>query len=45
MASKFGRYGETNSGWTGADVRGFTKIFGNQVGIWNQVNNKSEGES
>lgn len=44
MASKFGRYGETNSGWTGADVRGFTKIFGNQVGIWNQVNNKTEGE-
>ena len=38
MSSKFGKYGEMNQGWTGEDVRGFTKIFGNQTMIWNQVN-------
>lgn len=37
MSSKFGKYGEMNSGFTGDDVRGFSRIFGNQVGIWNQV--------
>ncbi|MBL7767543.1 MAG: argininosuccinate synthase [Flavipsychrobacter sp.] len=41
MSSKFGRYGEMNSGWTGQDVRGFSKIFGNQTAIWKAVN---EGE-
>jgi argininosuccinate synthase len=38
MSSKFGKYGEMNSGWTGEDVRGFSKIFGNQVAIFHQVN-------
>lgn len=38
MSSKFGKYGEMNQGWTGEDVRGFTKIFGNQTMIWHQVN-------
>ncbi len=38
MSSKFGKYGEMNNGWSGEDVRGFTKIFGNQTMIWNQVN-------
>ncbi|MBU7577136.1 MAG: argininosuccinate synthase [Flavihumibacter sp.] len=38
MSSKFGRYGEMNSGWTGQDVRGFSKIFGNQTAIWKAVN-------
>ncbi|HEY4149773.1 MAG TPA: argininosuccinate synthase domain-containing protein, partial [Chitinophagaceae bacterium] len=33
MNSKFGKYGEMNNGWTGEDVRGFTKIFGNQTMI------------
>ncbi len=37
MSSKFGKYGEMNSGWTGEDVRGFSKIFGNQTAIWNAV--------
>lgn len=41
MSSRFGKYGEMNSGWTGDDVRGFTKIFGNQVAIWNSVNNEN----
>jgi argininosuccinate synthase len=37
MNSKFGKYGEMNSGFTGDDVRGFSKIFGNQTIIWNAV--------
>lgn len=40
MSAKFGKYGEMNNGWTGEDVRGFTKIFGNQVAIWNSVKNQ-----
>jgi len=42
MSSKFGKYGEMNLGWTGDDVKGFTKIFGNQSAIYHQV--KSEAE-
>jgi argininosuccinate synthase len=38
MSSKYGKYGEMNTGWTGDDVRGFTKIFGNQTMIYHQVN-------
>jgi len=37
MSAKFGKYGEMNTGFTGQDVRGFSKIFGNQTSIWNQV--------
>jgi len=37
MNSKFGKYGEMNNGWSGEDVRGFTKIFGNQTMIFHQV--------
>lgn len=42
MSAKFGKYGEMNLGWTGDDVKGFTKIFGNQVAIYHQV--KAEAE-
>src|SRR5436190_4929270 len=38
MNSKFGKYGEMNAGWSGEDVRGFSKIFGNQTAIWHAVN-------
>ncbi len=38
MSSKFGKYGEMNTGFTGEDVRGFSKIFGNQTSIWTAVN-------
>lgn len=38
MSAKFGSYGEMNKAWTGDDVKGFTKIFGNQTGIYYQVN-------
>ncbi len=37
MSSKFGKYGEMNAGWSGEDVKGFTRIFGNQVSIYHQV--------
>lgn len=40
MSSKFGTYGEMNNSWTGEDVKGFSKIFGNQVSIWHKVNQK-----
>jgi argininosuccinate synthase len=43
MSSRFGKYGEMNSGWTGDDVRGFTKIFGNQVQIFHSVKNEADG--
>ncbi len=38
MNSKFGSYGEMNSGWSGEDVRGFSKIFGNQTAMWHKIN-------
>ncbi len=41
MNSKFGKYGEMNTGFTGEDVRGFSKIFGNQISIWHKVNQNS----
>ncbi|GAC1526772.1 MAG: argininosuccinate synthase [Sediminibacterium sp.] len=37
MSSKFGKYGEMNNGWTGDDVRGFSKIFGNQTAIYHNI--------
>ncbi len=40
MSSKFGKYGEMNLGWTGDDVKGFSKIFGNQTMIYHQLKNK-----
>lgn len=41
MSSKFGSYGEMNNTWSGEDVKGFSKIFGNQTMIHRLVN-KSE---
>jgi argininosuccinate synthase len=38
MSGTFGTYGEMNNTWTGDDVKGFTKIFGNQAAIYQQVN-------
>jgi len=44
MSAKFGKYGEMNNGWTGEDVRGFTKIFGNQTQIFHSVKSEADGE-
>ncbi|MFT3826839.1 MAG: argininosuccinate synthase [Chitinophagaceae bacterium] len=42
MSSKFGKYGEMNTGFTGEDVRGFSKIFGNQTSIWTAVQEENK---
>jgi argininosuccinate synthase len=44
MSPKFGSYGEMNNSWTGDDVKGFTRIFGNQTSIYHQVNALTEHE-
>lgn len=42
MSPKFGKYGEMNTGWSGNDVRGFSKIFGNQTAIYHAVKNTAD---
>lgn len=44
MSAKFGSYGEMNEGWTGEDVKGFTKIMSNQMSIYHHVNAVSEND-
>ncbi|MHC2991629.1 argininosuccinate synthase [Pontibacter sp. HJ8] len=39
MSSKFGSYGEMNNAWSGDDVKGFSKIFGNQAMMYHKINN------
>ncbi len=40
MSSKFGSYGEINNSWSGEDVKGFAKIFSNQLSIYHQTKKK-----
>jgi argininosuccinate synthase len=40
MNSAFGNYGEMNKGYSGEDVKGFTKILGNQLKIRHLVHNQ-----
>ena len=42
MNSGFGTYGEMNNAWTGDDIKGFTKILGNQGQIWHLMSKKQE---
>ncbi|MFC4871822.1 argininosuccinate synthase [Negadavirga shengliensis] len=44
MSSKFGSYGEMNKGYTAEDVKGFTRILGNQTAIFHKVNQTLENE-
>jgi len=44
MNSRFGKYGEMNTGFTGDDVRGFSKIFGNQTSIYHLVKQDTDGK-
>jgi argininosuccinate synthase len=44
MSSKFGSYGEMNNMWSGEDVKGFAKIFGNQTKIHQMINNNSSND-
>ncbi len=37
MSSKFGSYGEMNKTWTENDVKGFSKIYSNQLSIYHQI--------
>lgn len=43
MNTKFGSYGEMNLGWSGDDVKGYSKIISNSLSIYHKVNaNKTE---
>jgi argininosuccinate synthase len=41
MSSRFGQYGEMNTGWSGQDVKGFTKVLANQNKIFSAINKLS----
>lgn len=41
MKTDFGEYGEMNKAWSADDVKGFTKIFGNQMKIFNNVQKRN----
>ncbi|NRA13098.1 MAG: argininosuccinate synthase [Crocinitomicaceae bacterium] len=38
MSSDFADYGEANKRWSGEDVKGFTKMLGNPIQLFNHVN-------
>ena len=40
MKSDFGEYGEMNKAWTADDVKGFTKVLGTSLKIYNSINKK-----
>lgn len=42
MKTDFGEYGEVNKAWTADDVKGFTKILGNQMKIYYNVQKRNE---
>ena len=42
MSSKFGSYGEVNNAWSGEDVKGFAKIFSNQIMIHRKIKESNE---
>lgn len=42
MSSKFGSYGEMNKVWSGTDVKGFAKIFSNQMMIWKKIEEENK---
>jgi len=37
MNPKFGHYGEMTGGWSGKDVRGFTRIMANSIQIYHKI--------
>lgn len=43
MQSSFGKYGEMNNAWSGEDVKGFSKIFGNQNMIYHKIHASNDG--
>ncbi len=45
MKTDFGEYGEVNKAWSADDVKGFTKILGNQMKIYHNVQKRNNKES
>lgn len=41
MKTDFGEYGEVNKAWTADDIKGFTKIMGNQMKIYHNVQKRN----
>ncbi|MFR9652154.1 MAG: argininosuccinate synthase, partial [Rikenellaceae bacterium] len=41
MKTDFGEYGEINKAWSADDVKGFTKILGNQMKIYYNVQKRT----
>lgn len=44
MNNAFGSYGEANRSFTGDDVKGFTRIFGNQTSIYHLIKEGAQEE-
>ena len=44
MKTDFGEYGEVNKAWSADDVKGFTKILGNQMKIYHNVQKRNGAE-
>ncbi|MDE7457937.1 MAG: argininosuccinate synthase [Muribaculaceae bacterium] len=44
MKTDFGEYGEVNKAWSADDVKGFTKILGNQMKIYYNVQKRNGAE-
>ncbi|MCM1076351.1 MAG: argininosuccinate synthase [Bacteroides sp.] len=44
MKTDFGEYGEVNKAWSADDVKGFTKILGNQMKIYHNVQKRNGKE-
>ncbi len=42
MKTDFGEYGEVNKAWSADDVKGFTKILGNQMKIYYNVQKRND---
>ncbi|MCM1517495.1 MAG: argininosuccinate synthase [Pseudoflavonifractor sp.] len=41
MKTSFGEYGEVSKAWTADDVKGFTKILGNQMKIYHNIQQRN----
>ncbi|MFZ1730094.1 MAG: argininosuccinate synthase domain-containing protein [Bacteroidota bacterium] len=44
MAGRFGAYGESNTLWSGEDVRGFSRIYSNQLMMYFSVNGEQHDD-
>ena len=42
MKTDFGEYGEVNKAWSADDVKGFTKILGNQIKIYHNIQKRNK---